>query len=247
MIIDPWKEIRAEICYGNIEPNITLVAETAITAEIYNKAMMLNAEAGGFTEMLPACSASTSYGSSITSLDSARALNAKLISKGHLTPFESVQYTFKITGISKACGAQLSRHRIGQGHVSASRRYKKQEPSFVYPILDYIHDAEEVENIYRVMSMSVKDSMDTYNQLTQSVIGVRKQDARLLIPVNSATERVWWINARALMDFFRLRLEPTAEWEIRRLAYLLLNLVVEMHPSFFKDIAKKFMPAQKSA
>lgn len=49
-------------------------------------------------------------------------------------------------------------------------------------------------------------------------------------------ERVWWINARALRDFFRLRLAPDAEWEIRRIALMLYDIVIELTPSLFEDI-----------
>ena len=60
------------------------------------------------------------------------------------------------------------------------------------------------------------------------------------MPVSVSTERQWWINARALRDFFRLRLDLAAEWEIRRLAYMLLDLVYMLTPSLFEDIYEKF-------
>lgn len=48
-------------------------------------------------------------------------------------------------------------------------------------------------------------------QLEQVSVPIHKEDARLVIPVSTATERTWWINVRALRDFFRLRLAKDAE------------------------------------
>lgn len=226
-IFDPWKELRDEICFGNTEPDVDLEAIT--TPQLIDR----------HTEELPALAAAISYDSAIDRLDVAERLNRKLIHMNHLTPLESVQFNFKISGISKICGAQLSRHRIGQGHVSGSRRFRKQEAAFVYPLLNYIETREEARIIYCVMSAGVQDVFERAVQLQQSIIGVKRTDSRYLVPASTATERCWWINARALRDFFRLRLAPDAEWEIRRLAGIVLELVMEQTPSLFEDITEE--------
>jgi len=225
MINDPWKQLRSE-CFGNIEPTVILTAITNPMGDI-------NAEE------LPALSASVSYGSEIKGIAGAKSLNRKLIKMRHDTPLESIQFNFNVSGISKICGAQLSRHRIGQGHVSGSRRFRKQGNLFVYPLLDYVKTADEAEHLYWVMSASIRDSMDYYNQLIQGAVGVKKADARYLIPASTATERNWWINARALREFFRLRLAPDAEWEIRRLAEMVMNIVEPLAPSLFEDFIEE--------
>lgn len=225
MLSDPWKSVREEICFGNIEPKVYLVAATDYPEH---------------SEDIVAVSASVSYGSTIDSHEGCVKLNKNLIARGHLTPLEAIQFNFFISGISKLCGAQISRHRIGQGHVSGSRRFKIQGNRFIYPLLNYIKTEEEARNIYKVMSMSVRDSLDVYNQIIQNTIGVKKSDARYVIPASTATERYWWINARALRDFFRLRLAPDAEWEIRRIAEMLLKTVYTATPSLFQDIVDAF-------
>jgi thymidylate synthase (FAD) len=230
-IKDPWKIVRQETCFGSVEPNIKLVAITRPTFVTE------------FTEQIPALSASVSYGSNIRSFEQSIKLNRNLIKMGHLTPLEAIQFNFHVSGISKICGAQMSRHRIGQGHIGGSRRFRKQEMSFVYPLFDYIETEDEVRAIYGVMSAGVQDAFERAEQLKQAVIGVKKSDARYLIPASTATERNWWINARALRDFFRLRLAPDAEWEIRRLAFMLLDIVSTETPSLFQDIAEDFKEA----
>lgn len=236
-IHDPWKHIRAT-CFGNVEPNVRLQAIT--THAVIAEGRIVKGPDPDSTEMLPAISAGISYGKEINTLSplELKALNKKLVKLNHLTPLESIQFNFFVSGISKACGAQLSRHRIGQGHVSLSRRYTEQKPEFVYPILDYISDPEEVKTIYGVNSGGIQDTYERYSQLRQPVIGVKKADARYLIPVATATARHWWINARALRDFFRLRLHLTAEAEIRRLADMVFNIVIAATPSLFEDLGR---------
>ncbi|HON96151.1 MAG TPA: FAD-dependent thymidylate synthase [Deltaproteobacteria bacterium] len=44
-----------------------------------------------------------------------------------------------------------------------------------------------------------------------------------------------YVNARSLRHFFGLRLEKSAEWEIRRLAYLMFNHAMAVAPTLFED------------
>jgi thymidylate synthase (FAD) len=163
----------------------------------------------------------------------ARQLNQKLIKLGHHTPFEAVQFNFKVSGISKACGAQISRHRVGQGHVSSSRRYQEQGIRFIYPLLDNIDSEITARAIYVSLSKNYMLAHDAY--LSMRNLGAKKGDSRYIIPVASAQERIWWINARALREFLGLRLAPDAEAEIRRLSRLILEIVKRLTPTIFHD------------
>jgi thymidylate synthase (FAD) len=232
VILDPWTEIRKKICFGNEEPKIELVAITTPIGS-YN-----HEDPKGDIECIPAIAAGTSYNKEATSIEKAKALNKKLIKMGHNVPLESLTYNFYVTGLSKAAGAQWSRHRIGAGHVSLSRRYTQQQPKFVYPTLNYIKNKDEVEATYKLMSGACENAYRAYKFLIDT--GAKKQDARLIMPVNVATTRNAWANARALRDFFRLRLDPAAEEEIRRLAFILLDIVFTATPSLFEDIVEKF-------
>lgn len=235
---DKWAYLRKDL-FGNVEPNVILLA---LTQPIGNFDPQ---EYHDLVEKIPADAASVSYGKTIATTDAAKKLNKKLIEMGHLTPLEAVQFNFKVTGISKACSSQMSRHRVGQGHVGLSRRYTEQRPEFVYPLFDYIEDEQTARKLYVLLSDSNEIQFAKCNALRAE--GVKKQDARMIMPVSIATERNWFINARALRDFFRLRLDPAAEWEIRRLARQLLNIVMHITPSLFCDIEKKFAPDEKKA
>jgi len=224
---DPWSSLRKDMCFCSVEPNIEITSiTTPIEPAMYS------------SESLPALAAATSYGTTIDDIIKARSLNKKLIEMGHHTPLEAIQYNFYISNISKACGTQLSRHRIGQGHISSSRRYKKQGEAFIYPVLNHLEDEVSVKHIYGNMSTHCKLSLAYYDLILGS--GGKKQDARLIMPYNTACERRMWINARALRDMFRLRLDASAEWEIRRLCFLMLDIVYAIHPSLFQDIHDKY-------
>jgi thymidylate synthase (FAD) len=118
--------------------------------------------------------------------------------------------------------------------VSSSRRYREQGISFVYPLLSKINDEPEATRLYEIMSEQNRNAILAYEHLRSR--GVTKQDARRVIPVCSAVEKYISINARSLTNFFRLRLAPDAEWEIRRLATMVLVIVKTLTPSLFEDI-----------
>ncbi len=164
-IDDPWKELRKQ-CFGNEEPEVTLEAVTA-PLDAFGR-LEETRDLWTRIETLPAWSAAISYGTRekmADDVDRKRALNKKLISLGHLTPIESVQFNFHVSGISKACGAQISRHRIGQGHVSSSRRFQAQGISFVYPILNYITDEEVVKDALKQLSEANQKAFEVYENL----------------------------------------------------------------------------------
>jgi thymidylate synthase (FAD) len=237
---DPWKHLR-EGLFGNVEPEITLEAVTCpVERDEYRDRINFLASFES-VELLPAIAAGTSYGSREKiekGPERGKRLNRKLIKLGHHTPLEAIQFNFHISGISKACGAQMSRHRIGQGHVSASRRFQEQKPRFVYPMLAYFTDQHAVGAIYAELEEVYQRAYSDYTGLRDD-FHLKKEDARLIMPVSAATERSWWVNARALNSFFVLRLTPDAEWEIRRLANMILDLVAPLAPSLFADFQEK--------
>lgn len=231
--MDKWKPLREQMnLWANIEPSVELVG---LTIPGSWDGYTFHPPCGSFVEpweieRMVAKAATVSTGVDVKDVD---ALNKKLIQLGHHTPMEIIQFAFHVKGISKACGAQLSRHRIGQGHVSSSRRYQEQGIQFVYPTLDNIDSEVTARSIYCSMADSYKSAYDIYLSLRH--LGVKKGDCRYLIPTASAQERVWWVNARALRDFMRLRLHPSAESEIRRLAGMILTIAKQVTPVLFED------------
>lgn len=251
---DKWVGIRQSL-FGNVEPKIELVSLTcpgSWGSDGKDSFFIPTSEYSGspeFSEVVyPGCIesqvAQAAQVSTGVVVKDAISLNKKLISMGHMVPVEFVAFTFMITGISKACSSQISRHRISS-IVSSSRRYQSQQPSFVYPGLESITNEVEAKNIYTIIETSYRVAYNTYTKLRES--DTKKGDARYLVPVGSATSKMWNINARSLRNFLQLRLDPAAEWEIQRLSKLILNIVMSATPSLFEDIEKKFVGHEKKA
>jgi thymidylate synthase (FAD) len=47
-------------------------------------------------------------------------------------------------------------------------------------------------------------------------LGVAREMARMVLPVNLYTEFYWTVNARSLMNFVALRADGHAQWEIQQ-------------------------------
>jgi flavin-dependent thymidylate synthase len=273
---DKYKELRKDL-YGNIEPIVEL---TGITMPLYKPrdlegkpieydkmgleyaSTCYDSETMGMEwkaiEMMPAIAASTSYNSKEKlegNYEKCCALNRNLIKQKHLTPFEIVQYCINISGLSKAAGAQLSRYRQS-GHISRSRRFVTAEPSFVYPILDYIDNEEAVKRRLRTIEEVNAICFGKYEHLRQEYKGtlpvgagdfypvldlpaLHKEDARFCLPVSSSTARTMWVNVRSLRHIFDERLRADSEIEIRRLAWMIWDLVEPLCPSFYWDIKEE--------
>lgn len=143
--IERWSHLRPAL-FRNEEPRIKLVGMTMPTEEM--------ASQGITTETLPAYTARQSHESEGTHEDDLR-LNRKLISWGHHTCLEAVQFVFYVTGVSKSLAGQWTRHRIGIGWTFRSTRYVKANKNmFIYPALEYLDSEEKVESIYQAYDRS---------------------------------------------------------------------------------------------
>ena len=223
--IERWKDLRKEL-FRNEEPAVKLIGMTTPSEEI--------ASQGVTTETLPAYTARQSHESDGTHEDDLK-LNKKLISWGHHTCLEAVQFVYYVTGVSKSLAGQWTRHRIGIGWTFRSTRYVKANKNmFIYPALEYMDSDDAVRAAYGIYEREHKRAMDVYDELKG--LGVRNQELRRLMPVGWSTAAYVYVNARSLRHFFELRLDKSAEWEIRRLAYMMFNDAMGIAPTLFEDL-----------
>ena len=61
-------------------------------------------------------------------------------------------------------------------------------------------------------------------------MGVGKEQARAILPLNQYTEVYWTASFQAIMNFIELRNEKTSQWEIQEYAKVLLELMHETFP-----------------
>jgi len=79
----------------------------------------------------------------------------------------------------------------------------------------------------------MKKAADSYNELIEA--GVAAEDARYVYPNASKTNIVVTMNARSLLNFFRLRCCNRAQWEIREVAEKMLFEAKKVSPTIFKN------------
>ena len=144
------------------------------------------------------------------------------IEEGHLSIFEHASFTFGIEGISRTCSHQLVRHRIGCSYSQQSQR--SIEPGN-YVIPPTIGTDEHISKAFISAS-------EAYHALIKG--GISMEDARFVLPQAVMTNLVVTMNARSLMHFFDLRLGEHAQWEIQRLAKLMLTEVTKVAPTIFE-------------
>lgn len=151
------------------------------------------------------------------------------IKSGHHSMLEHASATFRVSEVSRALTHQLVRHRIGFSYSQQSQRYVK-EDGFGFVIPDSIKNNEDANPFFaEIMDMLQM----AYNDLVQ--MGIPKEDARFVLPNACYTEIVVTMNFRAARNFFNLRLDKTAQWEIRQMANLMLDILKNHAPNCFYD------------
>lgn len=157
------------------------------------------------------------------------------VQSGHTSVLEHANYTFEIKGVSRALLAQLTRHRIASYSVRSQRYCKEDyadgaEPSFVIPQLGV-----PISEAAKVYMNSIKHSFDAYDTLCE--IGIKPEDARMVLPNACNTTIMMTINLRSLGNFMGERLCTRAQWEIRKLAKLMkkeiLSTMTDEEANFF--------------
>ena len=135
--------------------------------------------------------------------------------KGHLATLRFAHATFHISDISRICSHQFVRSKH-LDFLQRSQRYCKEEKAdFVYPTNG---KGEVYEEVYSF-------ALDAYRELLAR--GVKKEDARFVLPEATCTEVVVTGNFQAWLDFIKLRADTHAQFEIRSVAYKINNILAE--------------------
>jgi thymidylate synthase (FAD) len=148
-----------------------------------------------------------------------------LVAAGHLSPAEHANFTFAISGVSRALSHQLVRHRIAS-YSQKSQRYVD-EQDFTYITPPSIAAKPEAEAVFQAQIALIQSA---YRELAKMA---PREDARYLLPNATETQLVCTFNARSLYNFFRLRCCRRAQWEIRDLAYVIRDEVRQVAPLLF--------------
>lgn len=159
------------------------------------------------------------------------------IREGHESIIEHAAVTFEISGISRACSHQLVRHRIASYSQESQRYVDMSNPEFIVP-----PDIAQNPAALAVWDELMGKVVDTYHRLRE--LGIRKEDARFVLPNATATRIIVTMNLRSLRHFFTVRCDKAAQWEIRHLALEMLRQVYPLAPSVFDDLYQQFIAAE---
>ncbi|HPQ52403.1 MAG TPA: FAD-dependent thymidylate synthase [Spirochaetota bacterium] len=160
--------------------------------------------------------------------DSERNFIRRCIRNGHHSILEHATASFRIKGASRAFTHQLVRHRLAS-FSQQSQRYVN-EAEFNYIIPPEISDNQEAAVIFRDF---IDHAKNTYKKLREA--GIKKEDARFVLPNALESQIVFSANFRELRFIFALRLQKSAQWEIRRVFIDILKIMQQEAPSVFGD------------
>lgn len=166
----------------------------------------------------------------------------------HDSPFRHTHFTFRIKA-PEFVMRQWYKHVVGIAYTperevdhawnEISGRYVVYEPDFYYPeyfrkqssdnkqatIDEKIEKDEEAMEIYKE---SVKQSYENYKKLID--MGVGKEQARAILPLNFYTEVIWTASLQAILNFISLRDHQGSQKEIQVYAQAIKELLKDIVP-----------------
>jgi thymidylate synthase (FAD) len=169
------------------------------------------------------------YGKTESSIEQCIKRAEHCVTKGHLSTLRFAHATFLVEDISRICSHQFVRSKH-LDFLQRSQRYCNEEETNVvipeslkkydecnYGISDFIYNAQILyENL-------IKD-------------GIKKEDARFILPQGATTELLVVGNFQAWYDFIKLRSGKEAQWEIREVAHEINRQLHGIAPNIFKEI-----------
>ena len=150
----------------------------------------------------------------------------KILAMGHYSTLEHASFTFAIEGVSRVLTHQLVRHRIASYSQQSQRYVKEHDFEFIVP------PSVAANPVARDRFEKLMEEIRTvYAELT--TLGVHQEDARYCLANATETKILVTMNARSLFNFFELRCCSRAQWEIRKMAEMMLQAVKKVAPVLF--------------
>lgn len=180
--------------------------------------------------------ARVSYGKGTKLVHQDRGLIRYLMRHQHTTPFEMVDFKFHCK-LPIFVARQWIRHRTASVN-EYSLRYSEAQNEFYVPDPDVIRKqsvtnrqgradesipGELQEQALDLFKQHPQQLWDDYQKLEQ--MDIARELARINLPVSLYTEWYWKINLHNLFHFLKLRLDPTAQYEIRVYAEAIAEIV----------------------
>ncbi|NJE10013.1 FAD-dependent thymidylate synthase [Thermococcus sp. MAR1] len=148
----------------------------------------------------------------------------KVLGYGHESILEHAVLTFAIEGCSRVCSHQLVRHRLAS-YTQQSQRYIVLNPEDVEETFVIPEGVKQRPELYEKWKCLMKEAIKLYEESYKA--GVHQEDARFILPQAVRTKIVVTMNLRELKHFFGLRACERAQWEIREVAWKMLEEIAK--------------------
>jgi len=162
-------------------------------------------------------------------METAKRIIKRVTGYGHVSVIEHASFTFSIEGVSRALTHQLVRHRIAS-FTQQSQRYVTYDTLEKYVTPPSITNNAEAQKIF---DETLEKISETYQKLLK--LGIKKEDARFILPNAAKTNIIVTMNARELRHFFNLRCCTRSQWEIREVAIEMLKQAKKTAPALFEN------------
>lgn len=188
------------------------------------------------------------HASNYTEEQNAKLINY-LVSHKHTSPFRHPQIQFRIT-CPIYVERQLFKHQVGISVNSISGRYvdfsdsyttikewRKQSTSSKQGSAEPMNQAEQYHCSIRE-SQVIDLCKKVYNEFIE--MGMSKEQARTILPLNLNTTFIWTGSLLALFHLFNLRLKSDTQQETREVAMQMLEQIKSIEGNPFKESLKAF-------
>jgi flavin-dependent thymidylate synthase len=143
--------------------------------------------------------------------------------------WEFVDYTFEITGVTRAFTHQLVRTRAGSYAQESQRTVDVSGSGWLNPLLESPHDPEGwAFGPHEWYDKACEESFRTYGELMRA--GVPAQDARGVLPTATLTSIIAKFNLRTLSEMAKVRLCSRTQGEYQDVFRAMRQCVIEVHP-----------------
>jgi thymidylate synthase (FAD) len=177
--------------------------------------------------------ARVSYGAGTKTVREDAKLIHYLLANSHLTPFEMCEFKGHIKApISVA--RHWVRHRSAHWN-ELSTRYSVRPDEYYVPSIFRSQDQKNRQGSGPPLGQALSDQLRQrwiehcdstfrfYNDMLG--LGVAREQARGVLPLDTYTEWYWKVDLRSLLHFLDLRCDCHAQWEIRQYAGALAEIV----------------------
>lgn len=163
-----------------------------------------------------------------------------LMRHNHTSPFEMIEFKFDVK-LPIFISRQWVRHRTAS-ISELSGRYSEMPEEYYIPEIDnfrkqnIINKQGSEENIFPAQSEQIKkhikycseENFNFYHYFLQE--GLCREQSRMILCLNTYTQWYWKIDLKNLLHFLDLRCDDHAQWEIRRYADAILDLIRPIVP-----------------